>query len=356
MKKWTVYFFCFCFLGCQAEPRARKISLPDKEVISQSVNGVYHPTVDLLFIIDDSSSMESHQKRLADNISLFVDRFFSVDLVDYHIGVTTSSSLEIVSTNTSHSFRNNGNLLRGISRADGLEYSYVNRNISQGDRLLANIIENVGTNGNAIERFLNIPELTFLKHSDGFLRSEAHLAIFVITDTDDQSNILPQQAYQYLLDLKRDDQKKLHYAAALITEESNGCKIDPIVGRQTIPSDFKLLKMARLFGGNGHVFDLCNSDYGKELADIAQSIVYSVLTIELDDLPDLSSIRICYREVGSKEREFCETGQEIANGSDGWIYDIGRNAVHLSPDIILESQLDGKFDIQYIPIYSPEQM
>ena len=357
MKKWTICFFCFCFLGCQVEPGVRKISRPDKnkQIVSPPVNGIYNPTVDILFVIDNSSSMQLYQNLLADNISLFVGRFFGANVVDYHIGVTTSSSLASNSIHPFYAFGNNGNFLGGISGADGIGYSYVNRDISDGDLLLANIIKNVGIKGNAIERFLNIPELTFLEDSGGFLRSEAHLAIFVITDTDDQSDVFPQEAYQYLLDLKEGDHKKLHYAAALVIEQRDGCKIDPMIGpHQRAPSDFKLMRMVKLFGGNGHVFDLCNSDYGKELADIAQSIVYSVLTIELDDLPDINSMRVCYRQGSLREGKFCETGHEIANGSDGWIYDVGRNAIHLSADIVLESQLNGKFDIQYIPIYSPD--
>ena len=355
MKRWMICFLCFCLLGCQVKPGERKVPLPDKEVISQSVKGIYNPAVDILFIIDNSSSMESYQKLLAENISLFVDRFFDVDFVDYHIGVTTSSILTSSSIGVPYAFRNDGNLLGGVSGVDGLEYFYVNRDISDGDQLLADIIMSAGISGNAIERFLNIPELTFLKDNDGFLRSEAHLAIFVITDTDDQSDVFPQGAYRYLLGLKGGDRKKLHYAAALVVEERDGCRIDPVIGPQErTPDEFKLLKMVNLFRGRGHSFDLCKSDYGKDLAHVAQSIVFSVLTIDLDDLPDVSSVRVCYRQGDFREKEFCESGQEIANGSDGWIYDIQRNAIHLSPDIVLESRLSGKFDIQYIPIYSPD--
>ena len=332
IKRWVVCFLSLYLLGCQSEPRQRKVSLPDKEVISQSVSSVYNPAVDLLFIIDDSGSMKKYQQRLMANARSFVDYFFNKNVIDYHIGVTTSS------TNTSRPSVQ--------SRIAGI--SYISRTTSNGGEVLSNMMS-VGTSGDGTERFLNIPELTFA-HSGGFLRSEAHLAIFVITDADDQSEILPQQAYQYLLDIKGGDHKKLHYAAALILVEKGDCN------HNSEMAPLKLVEMVDLLGGQGHSFDLCDLDYGKELAKVAQSIVSSILTIELDDLPDVDSIRICYREVSSKEREFCETGQEILNGSDGWIYDIGRNAIHFSSNIVLENRLDGSFDIQYTPIYSPEDI
>ena len=332
MKRWMICFFCFCLLGCQAESRQRKVPLPDKEVISQSVNGIYNPAVDILFIIDDSGSMDDYQRRLMENARSFVDYFFNRNVVDYHIGVTTSStSLGKLSVKR---------------REDGI--SYISRTTSNGGQLLSDMM-NVGTGGDAVEKFLNIPELTFLKDSRGFLRSEAHLAIFIITDADDQSDVSSLRAYQYLLDLKGGDQKKLHYAAALILEKREDCN-------SSEKTPFELMRMVDLFGDHGHSFDLCDSDYGKELAKVAHSIVSSILTIDLDDLPDVTSIRICYREVTFREREFCETGQEILNGSDGWVYDIQRNTIHLSPNIVLDNRLNGSFDIQYIPVYSPEDI
>ena len=335
VKRWTVCFLCFCLLGCQVKPGERKVPLPDKEVISQSVNGIYTPAVDILFIIDESSSMNKYQRRLMRNADSFIEYFSKGNLIDYHIGVTTSST--------------NPNLPSVKSRMDGI--FYISRTTSNGSQLLFDMMD-VGTGGDISEKFLNIPELTF-EHNGGFLRSEAHLAIFVITDTDDQSNVFPQRAYQYLLDLKGGDEKKLHYAAALVFKDGIDCSFDPIGGRKGPP--YTLMRMVDLFGDRGYSFDLCESDYGKELAKVARSILHSILTIDLDDLPDVTSIRICYREVTFREREFCETGQEILNGSDGWVYDIERNVIHLSPNIVLNNRLDGSFDVQYIPVYSPEE-
>ncbi len=48
----------------------------------------FNPAVDILFVIDDSLSMEKHQKNLSNNIKLFVDELAKVKAIDFHIGYT----------------------------------------------------------------------------------------------------------------------------------------------------------------------------------------------------------------------------------------------------------------------------
>src|SRR5690349_10507523 len=47
------------------------------------------PQVDVLFTVDDSSSMEDEQGKLVDNFPRFADYFLGSG-VDYHIGVTST--------------------------------------------------------------------------------------------------------------------------------------------------------------------------------------------------------------------------------------------------------------------------
>ena len=269
--------FLACFGGFPETSKASEQQALDKKTVNQSVNG--SPAVDILFIIDNSGSMWNYQQRLMVNARSFVN-YFSDENIDYHIGVTTSS--------TNRHYPSVKSRMAGIS--------YISRTTSKAPQvklthgiLLSNMVD-VGVNGSRIEQFLSIPELN-LTHSNsaGFLRSEAHLAIFVITDSDDQSEVSPQQAYQYLLDLKGGDQKKLHYAAALVFEEGIDCEFDqpPITIEKDVYDVYRLIRVkgphrltrtVGLFSDHGYSFDLCNSDYDKELANIAQSIVDSILT------------------------------------------------------------------------------
>ena len=367
--------FCFYLLGCEAKPGQKEISHFEKKTISQVVEDHHNPNVDILFIIDDSSSMGDYQERLKINASLFINHFLDVGFIDYHIGVTTSSVNLPISRRSPHGsasnfmspdpFLNNsydpsykgGMLIEGVSERDDSSYRYVDKMTPSGDQLLADMMI-VGIEGSLNETFLNIPRIAFSgkmykTQNNGFLRPEAHLAIFVITDTDDQSGLFPSQAYQYLLSLKGGDETKLHYAAALVLteEEEKDCDFD---STREIYTPYFLTEMVKLFGERGYFFDLCKFNYGADMARIARSIVSSILTINLDDLPDVNSIRVCYRNGFSKEKEFCEKSQEIFSGPDGWSYDIEKNAIHLSPNIVLDDRLNGRFDVQFNPIYFPD--
>ena len=364
--------FCFYLLGCEAKPGQKEIPTLKKKTISQVVEDHHNPKVDILFIIDNSSSMKPYQERLKMNASVFVNYFLNVGFIDYHIGVTNSSVYNVYSGNSSfhflgpispfynHSLYTGGMLVGSVSEQDGSKYHYVDNMTPRGGQLLSDMMS-VGIKGNGEESFLSVPRITFSSkryeaQNNGFLRPKAHLAIFVITDTDDQSGILPQQAYEYLLNLKGGDDRKLHYAAALVFTDRENCEFDYVYGKSVnlITTPDLLMEMVELFGDRGYFFDLCKFNYGEDLAHIARSIVFSILTINLDDLPDISSIRVCYRDDISKEREFCEKGQEIFSGPDGWSYDIEKNTVNLSPNVLLESKLNGRFDIQFNPIYSPD--
>ena len=366
MKIWVVCFFCFCLLGCEAKPGQKEVPRLEKKTISQVVEDHHNPEVDILFIIDDSPSMKIYQERLKMNASLFINHFLNVNFIDYHIGVTTSSVNSTTSrgntprfgrpTSSYNPLYKGGMLVEGVSEQDGLTYRYVDRNTPGGDQLLSDMIT-VGAQGSASEVFLNVPRIafsdkTYETQNDGFLRPKAHLAIFVLTDTDDQSGFFPSQAYQHLLRLKGGDQTKLHYAAALVSMEKENCKFDPAAHGRVTPR--VLMEMVELFDERGYSFDLCKFNYGEDLAHIARSMVFSILTLDLDDLPDLNSIRVCYRDGSSKEKEFCEKGQEIFSGPDGWSYDIENNAIHLSPNIVLDDRLNGRFDIQFSSIHSPD--
>jgi hypothetical protein len=50
---------------------------------------VTKPMLDLLFVIDDSNSMDPHQKNLANAMSSFTKELSKLNLLDYRIGVTT---------------------------------------------------------------------------------------------------------------------------------------------------------------------------------------------------------------------------------------------------------------------------
>ena len=280
------------------------------------------------------------QNFMAKNAELFINQFLNTEFIDYHIGVTTSSVSDNISVAPDGKLNYCGKLTKEKKYNP---FNYVHRKTPDADLCLKEMMK-VGVLGSVTERFLNIPSLTFSKtptHSLDFYRPDAHLAVFVITDTKDQSNMSPQKAYQFLLDLKKGDEKKIHYAAGIVTFEmpDQGCIQD-----DGFPS--KLIEMTKLFGPRGYYFNLCQFDYGKDLAHFASHLIKSVSTIHLDRLPDFPSIEVYY--------EYKNGIQKIPNGPMGWSYNAEKNAIELSRNIQPEEE-GGQFGIKYEPLYTPEQ-
>ena len=369
MRKPEDFFFllfhvlCFLLMGCQVDSGLKKHSLP-KQTVNQFVESHYNPSVDILFIIDNSESMKNVQSLLAKNAELFIDQFLDTEFVDYHIAVTSSSTREEYDENNySHPDHDSqrsvppkpspkpkismGSLARCNELAGEQNYNYsnyVDRKTPKNDECLMEMMK-VGIDGYIKEDFLSIPMLTLVesaltRHHFSFYRPEAHLAIFVITDTHDQSGFSIEKSYGFLLDLKKGDKNKIHYAIGIITFQvfQYSCMRD----RDVIPH--KLMEMVELFGPRGFQFELCQFDYGKSLAHFANHLIESVLTVPLDFLPDVSTIEVYYDHKGGSQR--------IPNGANGWAYNTGSNAIRLSRDVHLE-QTGGQFNIKYKPFYVP---
>ncbi len=358
LKKITVVFafpvfHCFFFIGCQVDPGSKKHSILEGGVISKIVH-VHKPSVDILFIIDDSGSMADIHHLFAKNAKLFVSKFLNTEFIDYHIGVTSSSASLYPGGAKGHHFNRSqkhpfrvygGELARCKKLAEKRQYpypSYVDRNTPEGGKCLSEMMR-VGHSSPVSETFFNIPGLAldgpmFAKNF-AFYRSQAHLAVFVITDSFDQSGMTPQQSYQFLLDLKNGDEKKLHYAAVIVSIEmfQYNCALDA-------EPPFNFIKIAKLFGNRGYLFNLCQFNFGNELALFASHLVDATLTIPLDHIPNMNTINVHY--------EHEEGSQVIPNGAEGWSYNGKKNSIQLSRDIQVEKK-EGTFKVSYKPFYTP---
>ena len=142
-------------------------------------------------------------------------------------------------------------------RYEWYEYSnYVDRRTYKAEECLKEMMK-VGGKGSPQEHFINIPHLvlsgaTFYNFNSDFYRPKAHLAVFVITDSYDQSNMEPEESYQFLLDLKNGDENKIHYALGTIAVEMAHCKKDGDPSNSSY--GFRLERMVSFFGRRGLSF------------------------------------------------------------------------------------------------------
>src|SRR4051812_48472685 len=63
-----------------------KIDRKTTEVTADGLVVTYDSRVDILFVIDDSRSMQAHTENLSRNIQAFVDGFAKNNAIDFHIG------------------------------------------------------------------------------------------------------------------------------------------------------------------------------------------------------------------------------------------------------------------------------
>jgi hypothetical protein len=160
--------------------------------------------VDILFVIDNSISMEEEQTSLQANFDRFIDVLDNIEggLPDVHIGVVSSDvgALGVLNDLNCHDDGDDGVLHVGTAALGG--DSYISdvadpntgariTNYNQGTTTLTDqfrAIATLGTSGCGFEQHLQSMRRALENPTNGdFIRPGAHLAVVIIADEDDCS-------------------------------------------------------------------------------------------------------------------------------------------------------------------------
>jgi hypothetical protein len=265
--------------------------------------------------------MSEHQTRLAANISKFTSVFLNSSVLDYNIGVTTTTADKPYYGGSSNCC---GQFV-GSTRV-------VNKNIVGADQVLAtNLI--VGTNGDSTEKpfeatYLALTEPNLSVWNKGFYRKDASLVVIYITDAEDQSDDHGESAvYDLMLGLKGGDKNRiLAYGAIVPTNDTLGCPRD-----QGDPPTSIETFLGRFINRKNNEMNLCDPDFGVQLGKLAKDIVEnSGRVILLNRAPDRDSIAVTYGSMDLPE-----------DAEKGWIFDPARNAIILGHSIDWAAQPAG---------------
>lgn len=304
--------------GCeQSSPKL--VGVPPTEVrkTEGSELQTFNPSVDILFVIDDSGSMYSHQQNLKDNVDLFTQGLVGNKFVDYHIGVISTSDQYTSMTDSG------GGVLAGRTK-------WIDRNTANNIDVLKQNLQ-LGINGSGYEMVFDpirfaLSEPVVSGQNAGFYRPSAYLAIVVITDAEDQSTEMDaNRIYNFLVDLKKGDSTKLlSYGVVIPTTDATNCTRDETNSPPTrIEEFFSLTK--------GNYYGLCDSDYGTKLAGIGSDLVERIgRRVLLDRRPDINTIEVRY---GSQV--------VMADPVNGWSFEATDNAVVLGRNIKWSEQPEG---------------
>lgn len=292
--------FTTLIAGCYAGDKTLVPKPPYQPTAIQTDYAIkYEPKVDIVFVVDDSGSMYTHQRNLSTNLGLFTSAMEQNKFLDYHIGVMSTST-------DSYSWSSvTPGLLQGTP-------SYVDRDTDMGLTKLQRNIEALGTNGSATERMFDPLYIGLVRDREklnpGFLRSDAFLVVIFVTDAEDQSKeITGFKLFNELMRLKAGDEKRLLGYSVLAYPGffSDRCSQDgweDPVQNINFMSLFSNAYNSRVSGSVvaspnrvTNVFSLCDSDYGQKLANIGEDIRIRVSqTLPLPRLPVRGTIRLKY--------------------------------------------------------------
>ena len=299
---------------------------PEKSVTDGNASDVFDPKVDILFVVDNSGSMSTHQQNLARNIDLFVGAFLKTSIIDYNIGVTTTDV--------------DGMAQPCCGKLAG-QFRVVNKSTPNASGVLKSNLM-VGTSGSGTEQpFAGASQALDVNmlngYNAGFVRKSAALTVIFITDAEDQSQrISATDLLNQLLALKNGDRKKILSYGAIVPTGVNNCERDePNATPRKIEEFLNIIPNG---GGGKNIVSLCAPDYGQRLADFALQIVDQISSqIFLTRLPDVKSLQVFYGK--------SELPRDVRKG---WAYDPENNAILLGDQIDWASQPPGsKVEVKY---------
>lgn len=278
---------------------------------------VYKPTLDVLFVVDSSGSMDTHQKNFARATANLEKSLFQAKR-SYHLGVINMDP--------------EGSPLAGGQVAGELLGNP--KVIAMGAKkgaLAANL--RVGTAGSSVEAPFDMISLALspnmlAKENAGFIRPDSSLAIVLLTDAEDQSKVMSHQLLTELETLKGGLENVTMLSWVIPTGvDSRDCL------RDASPTDVptKIEEATRSL--KGKIYNICNMD-ASSLAEFAYNLTYfgirmqpSSLEIPLRVAPDLSTLVVKY-------------GTQIVdrNAKTGWAYDAAKKSIVFSEKIQWSNQ------------------
>lgn len=298
------------------------------------------PKVNILFVVDNSGSMQKYQDKLAKNIELFSTRFFKNNRIDYRIGVVPVYDSKYLDDQTIYrSGKRKMNALaelvtlKGLDPSDNPNQLFITRHTINPQKVLQQTVA-IGTQwGPEAEESFSpalaiADEIINTQKNNNFYEQDAYLALIFLTDADDVTpGLSGEDFYQQLVQLKNGDRSKILIAAALpnLNSSSSECSKD---GRGPVQSFPALLAVS------GAIYaDLCSDTFGARLADFGKYLVQRVASekISLNFTPDIESLQVSYGPIGSAESERIR----IPRGLDGYLFDTQKNEVLISPEINL---------------------
>lgn len=288
---------CGSLLACSNQ----NFDLPQEQVAFGQVV-TYNNKVDILLMMDNSSSMQQYQDRFALQVPGMLEKLDQLKL-DYHIGVTTS---DMRSGGT-------GGLLVGSP-------NFVSRSTPNMISILQNRVR-VGQSGSDLERGLqSIRELlspnSLQGSAQGFFRDDALLVLIFLTNEDDYSSGSVSSYVEFFNLLK--PPMKGNQPSWI----ANFIGVVSIDADCRTTADFKeagLRYMALADASGGRKESICRSSLDQAIGNIRARIVEVMTDFYLNRKPVIETIKV-----------YVNNREVPRDAVNGWSYDPEKNMIRFN--------------------------
>ena len=272
---------------------------PDLTVPKQedAITQVTVPSVDVLFIVDNSGSMSEEQRSLRDNFGAFM-QYFAGSGLDYHVGVVSTDC---------DSPREKGVLIQDDSATD----RYIDNSYTEDEAVTSfKARANLGTNGSSDERGTDAAWAALIDNASGtnvgFPRDEADLSIVIISDERNWSRDHSVNEFaSWMNGLKPDGSVYFSSVVGL----GNTCR--------TAERGTGYLEVTAQVGGIE--WDICSTDYASLLDELGLQAAGLKNEFFLSLVPVEESIEVSVTDPEGNDTAY-------AAGTD-WSYSQSRNSI-----------------------------
>ena len=289
------------------------------------------PTVDVLFVVDDSGSMSDDQTQLAANFPQFFTAS-NVDEANYHIAVTTtltvgsgcvdltgSASCADDDMSGHYTVGANGNDRFLTQASNNPEGQFGDNVLVSNTRIPSRSTSDGGEGGlRGAFNFLSAPKINDPAINGGFLRDEAKLHVIIVSDEPDQSRGPTDLYIDFFQNLKGFRNSSLVAVSAIALRDNETCS----GGSETGDARYEDVVTAT----NGTFQSLCDQDWTNGMRALGLDSLGLQVEFFLTRAATAETLSVCVR-TGSSTAACSPVSQTAPGSASGYFYDPAANSI-----------------------------